>query len=167
MLDMVAIGRFGSPFGLKGWIKVISYTQPVEQILNYLPWYIFKDDRKQEIKEINSQLHGKNLIVQLEQSQDRDSAKAFTNLEIYIDRSQLPALNNEEFYWIDLVGLAVVNKEAIELGQITSLFATGSNDVLVVKAADGKERYIPYLTDVILEVNLGQKIVRVDWDADF
>ncbi len=167
MLDKVAVGRFGSPFGVRGWIKVISYTQPVEQIFNYLPWYIFKGDRKQKITEINGQLHGKNLIVQLEQSQDRENAKTFTNLEIYIDRGQLPSLSNEEYYWIDLVGLSVINKEAIDLGRITSLFATGSNDVMVVKADDGKERYIPYLTDVILEVDLERKIIKVDWDADF
>jgi 16S rRNA processing protein RimM len=167
MDDAVAIGRFGGPFGVKGWIKVISFTQPAEQILSYLPWFFFKGGRKQEIKEVNAQLHGKNLILQLEQSQDRESAKTFTNLEIYIDRSQLPALSNEEYYWIDLVGLAVINKEAVELGRITSVFATGSNDVIVVRAEDGKERYIPYLTDVVLEVNLDQKTVMVDWDADF
>lgn len=166
-MNELAVGRFGSPFGVKGWIKVISYTQPIEQILNYLPWYIFKDNTKQVLKNVKGQLHGKNLIVWLPQSLDRDIAKTYTNLEIYIDKAQLPSLSGEEYYWVDLVGLSVTNQEAIELGTIESLFTTGSNDVMVVKDSTGTERYIPYIEDVVLKVDIKNKTMRVDWDAEF
>lgn len=166
MSGKIAVGRFGSPFGIKGWIKVISYTDPIEQILQYVPWYLDKDPKK-VLKNVKGQLHGKQLIVHLNDCHDRDQAKAYTNLEIYINREQLPSLSEEEYYWHDLLGLEVINQQNILFGKIKNIFATGSNDVLVVEDENGKERYLPYIEGVIIKVDLQKKQLSVDWDADF
>lgn len=166
MTDKVAVGRFGSPYGVKGWLKVISYTDPMDQILSYLPWFIIKDNHMLSLEKVKGKIHGKNLVVNLEGCGDREQAKMFTNIEIYINRSQLPLLQ-DEYYWIDLVGLTVINEQQINLGKVDSLLATGSNDVLIVKDDEGKERYIPYLTHVVLEVDFIAKTMLVDWDANF
>lgn len=167
MSEDVAVGRFGSPFGVKGWLKVFSYTNPKEKILQYLPWYIIKDQTRQVIQDVKGKLHGQHVVVQLMNCEDRELAKTFTNLEIYIERKQLPQLSNEEYYWIDLIGLTVINQDAICLGTVENIFATGSNDVLVVREKSGKERYVPYIEGTILQVDLDNKKLAVDWDADF
>jgi 16S rRNA processing protein RimM len=167
MESWVAVGRFGSPIGVKGWLRVISYANPPENILNYLPWYAFKEGVKVFIEQAKGKWQGQTLVVKIDSCHDRDTAKTFTNLEIYIDRKQLPALNEEEYYWIDLIGLRVFNQEQIELGVVDSLLATGANDVLIVKEPNGKKRYIPYIDQVIVAVDLESKRLQVDWDAAF
>lgn len=167
MENQVAVGRFGSPYGVKGWIKIISYTDPIERILDYLPWYIVRGNTKFLLTAVKGKIHGDNLIVQFKDCQDRDIAKTYTNLEIYIDREQLPPLSDDEYYWVDLIGLQVFNREEEKLGEVVHLFSTGSNDVLIVKDDTGKERYIPYLQNVILNVDLAKKKLTVDWDATF
>lgn len=167
MNDTVAVGRFGSPFGVRGWIKVISFTDPIEQILTYSPWYIYKDNSWLVLDKVKGKAHGNHLVVHLNGSHDRDIAKTYTNLEIVIERQQLPALPPEEYYWVDLIGLAVVNLQGILFGKVDHLFGTGSNDVLVVEDANQKERYIPYTHQVIIDVDLPNKKIVVDWDPDF
>lgn len=168
MKNQVALGRFGSPFGILGWIKVISYTDPVDNILNYSPWIVvFNDNTQLLIKEVKGKIHGNNLVVTFGQCKDRNQAQTYTNLEIYVDRAQLPPPSNDEYYWIDLIGLSVSNSEGEQLGLVKQVFATGSNDVLIVKEENGKEHYIPYIKDVILEVNLEISKLIVDWDPTF
>ncbi|MBA2654155.1 MAG: ribosome maturation factor RimM [Gammaproteobacteria bacterium] len=167
MNNQIAIGRFGSPYGIKGWVKVISYTDPTEKILEYLPWYIFKDNNKTPIVKVNGKRHGNNLVIQIPQCKDRDEAKTYTNLEIYIDKEQLPAPEKDEYYWIDLVGLTVFNCEGENLGRVERLFDTGANDVLLVKDEQAKERLIPYIDHVIIKVDLENQKLTVDWDSSF
>ena len=123
MAKQVVVGRFGSPYGIKGWIKVISFTDPIDHLLDYLPWTIIKDKNHIILEKVKGKVHGKNLVVQLERCHDREMAQTFTNLDIYIDRKQLPTLSNEEYYWIDLIGLKVINQEQQELGIVKNLFA--------------------------------------------
>ncbi len=160
----VIIGKFGSPHGIKGWVKVISYANPIENILNYLPWKVYQAEEEILLEKVTGKVQGKNLIVSLAGCHDRDQAKTYTNLEIFIDRSQLPPSEENEFYWVDLIGLTVFNQAQEKLGVVDSLFATGSNDVLVVKDLSGREHYIPYLANVILDVDLNNKKMQVDWD---
>jgi 16S rRNA processing protein RimM len=163
----VVVGRFGSPYGIKGWIKVISYTDPIENILSYLPWFIVKDRVSSALEKVVGKRHGKALIVKLDFCDSPEVARTFTNIDIAVDRNQLPALPEEEYYWIDLIGLNVLNQQDEDLGSVERLFETGSNDVLVVTDANGKKHYIPYTADVIVKVDLDEKIMRVDWDASF
>ena len=117
--------------------------------------------------------HSNGLIVKLEGVSDRDQAQVFVNAEIAVTQSSLPALDDGEFYWKDLMGLTVVNEAGYDLGVVDDIMETGSNDVLVVKAnrtdAFGKkERLIPFLTDsVIKTVDKTQGRIIVDWDPDF
>lgn len=160
------IGKITGVFGVQGWLKVISYTEPSTNILRYNPWQISLAGKWQEITIINSRVHGKGLVIQIQDYTDRDEARIFTGAEIAIDRDQLPALPSDEYYWADLEGMQVINSAGEVLGTVEQLIATGSNDVLIVQ---GKRRHlIPYLLQqVILAIELENKIIRVDWDANF
>lgn len=162
----IIIGRIGSVYGVKGWLKIISFTEPAENIFTYQPWQLFIQQKWQPVSVKNFNTHGTHLIVLLDLCTNREDARQYTGLEIGIFRQQLPNLPNNEYYWSDLEGLKVVNKEGYLLGTVDHLFATGSNDVLVIT---GKKKYlIPYLLDqFILHIDLNNQTILVDWDPDF
>lgn len=174
----VPVGKVNGLFGVKGWIKVFSDTQPRENILTYSPWYLKRKGEWQEFKLLTGQAHGKGVIAHLSGCTDRDVAAELIGSEIAIRREQLPRPSPGEYYWSDLKGLKVINLEGIELGHIDSMLETGANDVMVVlgnndgKAGKGKkgkrERLIPFVTEgTVQEVNIEQGYITVDWDEDF
>ena len=166
--EMVKLGRISGEFGVKGWVKVYSYTEPRENILNYSPWYLYINGQWQPRKVIAGRVHNKGLVVQLEGCDDRDLAATLVKTEVAITREQLPKPQVGEYYWQDLIGLQVQTLEGVELGKITRLMETGANDVLVVKAEDGRERLIPFIRDdVITQVDLQAGTMVVDWDPEF
>lgn len=144
-----------------------SFTQPRENILQYSPWFLRKNDRTHEIKLVKGQRHGNAVVAELEGVSDRDVAMALVGADILIARKQLPKPNAGEYYWADLVGLSVVTENAVHLGIVDHLLETGANDVLVV--VDGeKERLIPFLQQhTILNIDLERGLMTVDWDPDF
>lgn len=158
----IIVGQIRGLYGVRGWVKVFSYTDPITNIINYSPWFV-----NQQMFAVNhAKTHGKGIIAQLESINDRDEAATLLGADISIDREQLPATAQDEYYWHDLIGLTVINHEGITLGKVESLIATGANDVLVVSGE--RERLIPFVMDhVILEVNLVEATLRVNWDADF
>lgn len=163
---LITVGRIGSPHGVKGWVKVNSFTEPLENILNYQPWQLSKDGRYQSIKIINSRQQNKILIVQLENCNDRDLASTYTGAEVVVERSKFAELPADEYYWTDLEGLTVSTQTGQLLGTVESVFATGANDVLVV--VGDKKHLIPFLLQqVILNIDLAAKTIVVDWDPDF
>lgn len=162
----VTLGQINGLYGIQGWVKVFSYTAPKTNILNYSSWQLYYQDSWHVHTMCAGQAQGKGLIAQLSGCQTRDQAAQLLGAEIAIDRQQLPTLNAEEYYWTDLIGLQVINQDDIHLGQVAHLFATGANDVLVLSGE--RERLIPFLLDsVILEIDLTQRRLRVDWDAHF
>lgn len=165
MPKKVAIGKFGKAFGVRGWIKVHSFTTPQENILDLVPWQIEKNGQWQELPIEAHKIHHQNIVIKLKNINDVDTIKLYTNLNIFIDHALLPKLAKNEYYWDDLIGLKVTNKEGSELGIIDHLFGTGSNDVMVVKGK--KEHLIPYLKNVIMKVDLEQQTIFVDWDENF
>ncbi|MBI3560135.1 MAG: ribosome maturation factor RimM [Gammaproteobacteria bacterium] len=169
MIDprFVAVGRIVGVFGVKGWVKVYSDTDPPNNLLNYSPWYLSHADGWQLFTVAEAKPHGKGLVARLHDCQDRDQASTLVGRDIAVQRQQLANLAPGEYYWIDLVGLSVVNLAGLELGKISHLFATGSNDVLVVKPLCGKEQWIPYVPGrYVVEVNLSQGCITVDWDLE-
>lgn len=163
---LISVGRIGSPHGVKGWVKIHSFTEPPENILHYLPWQLFKSGHYQTVKINHCRSQDKSIMVQLENCNDRDLAATYTNAEILIAPDQLPKLPVGEYYWSELEGLNVQTKDGRSLGKIESIFATGANDVLVVVGT--KKRLIPYLRQqVILNIDLDAQIMTVDWDPDF
>jgi len=168
----VPLGKVSGLFGVKGWIKIFSNTQPRENILTYSPWFLKRDGQWQEFKLVTGKAHGKGVIAQLSGCNDRDMAAELIGSEIAIKREQLPETAMGEYYWSDLKGLTVTNLEGIELGKVDSMLETGANDVMIVhgKGDDGKkrERLIPFVTEeVVHEVNLEKDFITVDWDSDF
>lgn len=174
--EKLIVGKISGVYGVKGWVKVHSNTDPREGITRYNPWYIQRGSHgKGEWREIRVQ-HGrcqaKTVIAKLEGVDDRDAAMQLIGATIAIRRDQLPALGKDEFYWRDLIGLRVINKEGVELGSVRRLMETGANDVLVVSSgehdAGQREHLIPWIPgQAVLDVDLERGRMRVDWDEDF
>ncbi len=183
-VERVVVGRIAGLYGVRGWVKVFSHTQPRENILNYTPWQLDVDGAWQTRRVVRGRMQGKGVIAQLEGCDDRDKAAMLVGAEIAIERSQLPPPAAGEYYWSDLIGLAVENREGVALGTVVALMETGANDVLVVRAAEEvtsaapqydteqpvekTERLIPFVPGVIVtEIDLKARRMVVDWDAEF
>ena len=163
---LLVMGRIVAPYGVKGWVRVVTFTETAENLLAYSPWYLMLNGHWQEAEVQEGKLHGKGLVVRLAGCEDRDAAAGFSGKDIGVYRSQLPTPEADEYYWSDLIGLTVINQENIILGQIEYLLETGANDVMVVTGKG--ERLIPLVfKEIVLEVNLAQRWLRVAWDVDF
>ena len=184
--EKVILGRITGVYGVKGWLKIFSYTDPIESIVDYSPWYIRPENRSgsspdnrnrapwKKVKLKAGKRHAKTVIAQLEHCENRDEAQVYIGSEIAIEENQLEQLRNKnEFYWRELIGLRVINQQEVELGVVKSLMETGANDVLVVASEEGtetekKERLIPWtMQQAIIAVDLQQGVIEVDWDPDF
>jgi 16S rRNA processing protein RimM len=174
--EKLIVGRISGVYGVKGWVKVHSDTDPREGITDYNPWYIKQGGREngnwRKLRVEDGRRHAKTVIAKLEGVDDRDVAMQLTGALIAINPDQLQQLGEDEYYWRDLIGLRVINTKGIELGTVQRLMETGANDVLVVARATedgtGKEQLIPWTRgQAILEVDLRQGMIRVDWDEDF
>jgi 16S rRNA processing protein RimM len=145
---------------------VFSYTDPRENIINYRRWHLDKQGVSGEWRLAEGRRHGKGVVARLEGCEDRDAATALVDSDIFVERAQLPPLDEGEYYWADLQGMQVVNRQGERLGRVDSLFETGANDVLVVKG--DRERLIPFVSGrVILSVDRSSGEILVDWDKDF
>jgi len=170
--QLTLIGKLAAPYGVKGWVKVYSYTDPIENVFSYKPWQIKRDGKMVSIKLESSKPHGKGLIAKLAGIETPEQVKEWTGAEIFVSMDQLPALEMGEYYWSQLENLLVFTESGELLGRVDHLIETGSNDVLVVHATDESldqtERLIPYLPDqVIKEIDLKAGTMRVDWDPEF
>ncbi|AGA90882.1 16S rRNA processing protein RimM [Thioflavicoccus mobilis 8321] len=165
---LVVLGRITGLFGVRGWVKVFSETDPRENILRYSPWYLGRvhDGSQRPCRVVEAQRQGKGIVVRLDGYEDREQAAALIGETIAVRRDQLPPARPDEFYWIDLEGLTVETVCGRPLGRIDYLFATAANDVIVVRGE--RERLVPFLwEDVVKDVDFGQGRMIVDWDPDF
>jgi len=176
--ELIVVGRISTPYGVRGWVKIISYTEPADNIFQYRPWYVQQKgpDQQRVWKDFtvdDGRIHGKGLVAHIRSVEDRDSAERLKGCDIAITRDQLPAAQPGEYYWVDLIGCQVVNLQGIELGVVDHLLETGANDVLVVLEASqngkhAKERLIPFVMEEFVKtVDVEHKTIQVDWDADF
>jgi 16S rRNA processing protein RimM len=165
--ELLNAGNVSGVFGVKGWIKVFSFTHPRENLLNYSPWLLRKNNQTREYKVLTGKCHGNAVIVELEGITDRDAAFDLMGSEILIRKDKLPKPEADEYYWTDLIGLNVVTETGVNLGTVDHLLETGANDVLVVN--DGTtERLIPFLQQqTVLKIDLIGRLIIVDWDPDF
>ncbi len=161
----VTLGRISGLYGVKGWVKVFSHTSSLTNILKYTKWYLKIDGDWREYELETGKTHGKGIIAKLVGVDDRDVAASLINTDIAIPRDQLPDLGEKEFYWTDLEGVLVRTAEGVELGRVDHLFETGSNDVMVLKGE--RQRLLPYIDQVVKEVDLDAGIMLVDWDPEF
>ena len=163
---MVVMGRLVGVHGVRGWLKVESYTQPRANIFRYSPWYLEDADSWRETAVSDGRPQGKGLVVKLEGIDDRDAAAAMIGTDVAVRREQLPALDGEDYYWSDLIGLSVVTTRGENLGVVHNLMETGANDVLIVRG--DRERLVPYVRGrVVTAIDLDAGRIEVDWDADF
>lgn len=151
-------------YGVRGWLRIYSHTEPRAGILDYPRWWLGKDGDRREHALVEGRAHGRGVVAHLEGIEDRDRALALIGTEIAVPRSELP--EGEGHYWADLVGLAVKNRDDVALGRISGHIDTGAHDVMVVR--DGKrERLIPWAPGrTVVEVNEDEGWVRVDWHPE-
>lgn len=163
--SQIIVGRIVGIYGVRGWVKVVSHTDPRENILTYRPWRVRIKGQWRTMEADDGRIQGKGLVAHLQGYDDRDQARELVGSDVAILREQLPALQQGEYYWSDLIGLQVVTVDGVSLGRVDHMIETGANDVLAVH--DDRERLIPYIPDVIKEVDLEAGVIRVDWSPEF
>lgn len=171
---LVAAGKVTGCYGVRGWVKVHSYTDPVENIAGFGKWRLKRHGALEAFEVDQWKRHGKGMVAHITGVDDRNLAESFKGLEILVPADSLPVLEEGDYYWRDLQGLQVWGREPgsdeqrVLLGEVDYLLETGANDVLVIKATaesiDEAERLIPYLPDdVVTRVSLEEGIIEVDW----
>ncbi len=165
-VEKIIVGKINGFHGVKGFIKVFSETRPREGILHYQHFFIQRNGQWDVLEVEVGQKHSKHILFKFKGLDSRDAVEPLLGVELYIQREDLPALTEDEVYWVDLYGLKVINHEGVELGIIEDIFETGANDVLAVKGAKG-EVLIPYsLEYIVMEINLTEGYIVVDWDEE-
>ena len=170
-INPIIIGLTGSGYGIHGWLKILSYTEKSENIFNYQPWFIKSINGWKYIKIQNWKHYGNNkFVIKINNINDRNSLINFYNCKIQVSSINLPTLNNNEFYWKDIIGCRVINLYGNDIGQVIDFIETGSNDVLIVKKHMKKnlsyedECLIPFIDkQVIKKVDIILGIIEVDW----
>jgi len=164
--DRIVLGRITGPFGVRGWVKITSFTDPPEQILDYPLWRAgWPGEDNRELRPAEGRRHGKGLVVRLEGIDDRDAALALAKPELWIERRELPALEEGEHYRADLIGLEVVNLPGERLGRVDHFLDLPAGTVMVVVGE--RERWLPLGKERLLRVDLERGRITVDWDAAF
>jgi 16S rRNA processing protein RimM len=177
--ELVVMARVVAPYGVMGWLKIVPDTEQFDSLLSYKTWWLGKDNGNKdndwrELKVESAKVHNDVIVVKLQGIDGRDAAIACKAKQIAVPRALLPKAGKNEYYWSDLIGVNVKNSQQIDFGNITDVFATGANDVIVVKndvktgeGLTSQERLIPFTPQVILAVDIAAKTMLVDWDADF
>jgi len=163
----ILLGRVAGAFGVRGEIKLESWTEPRSAIFRYQPW-ILRSPSGQEstLTGVRGRDSGKHLVARFPGVEDRDTVEAMRGTEVFVARSVLPPPQPDEYYWVDLEGLDVQTVEGLSLGTVSHLFSTGSNDVLVARG--DRERMIPFVQpDFIRSVDFEANLIVVDWDPEF
>ena len=176
MSNRVAIGRISGVFGVRGWVKVFSYTSPRANVVGYSPWYLRQDGQETSRAVLDGQAQGDGVVASLAGIGDRDAAAALVGAEIEVERAALgPELTGVagtdaggtgEFFWVDLLGMEVRTRQGVSFGVVAQLLETGANDVLVVTGTG--RHLIPFLYGRVVEaVDGDRRVITVDWDPDF
>jgi 16S rRNA processing protein RimM len=169
--DLIVIGKIVSVHGVRGEVKVFSFTDPIDNLLDYKHWTLKRDGDVRQVELAQGRLQNKVLVAKLKGLDDREEARLLAGFDICVARSLLPDLTDGEYYWYQLKGLNVIDQLGQLLGVIDHLLETGANDVMVVKpcagSLDDRERLLPYTAHCVLSVDLAAGEMRVDWDADF
>jgi 16S rRNA processing protein RimM len=158
----VTVGRIVGVYGVRGWVKLFSYTSPMENLLGFRQ---FESDGEALVLE-EGKPHGKTLVGRFAGVPDRDAAMRLVGRELAVPRSALPAAGEDEYYWADLEGLRVSGQDGRDFGRVAYLIETGAHDVMVVRHAGGDpdEELIPFVVgDVVRRVDLAGGVIEVDW----
>jgi 16S rRNA processing protein RimM len=175
--DAIEVGRIADAWGIKGWFKVLPYSASPEAFFSSKRWYLLPAEKgaktftgtlKLVIKEAKE--HSDTVVAMAQDVDDRSAAEALRGARIFVARSSFPTAEKDEYYWVDLIGLDVVNREGIALGSVKELLSTGAQTVLVMDyEQDGKpqERMIPFVAAYVDDVDLAARRITVDWQSDY
>jgi 16S rRNA processing protein RimM len=175
--DAIEVGRIADAWGIKGWFKVLPYSADPEALFSSKRWYLqpaekgaktFSGTLKLAIRE--AKVHSDTVVATAQDVDSRDAAETLRGARIFVPRSSFPSAEKDEYYWVDLIGLNVVNREGVALGTVRELLSTGPQTVLVLGyEQDGKshERMIPFVSVYVDEVDLAGRRIRVDWQPDY
>lgn len=162
----VELGKITGTYGIKGWLKVFSYTEHKLNILEYQPWDLIRNGQSRTANQVEGQLHGKGIIVHFPGVDDRDQAAQYAGSVIRVRRNQLPPAEAGEYYWSDLIGLEVWTESGEQLGKIDHMLETGVHDVIAV--IGDRERLIPFVQgQYVKAIDLDRHRMVVDWDPEF
>jgi 16S rRNA processing protein RimM len=159
------MGQVAAPYGVKGWVRVRSFTEDPEALLDFPEWWLIRAGGKASWILEDGLQHGDGLVAKLAGVPDRNTAESLSGSEVAIPRSIFPPLEENEYYWTDLVGCEVANLRGQSLGRVERLIETGANDVLVLAAE--RERLLPFIGQVVKRVDLETRRITVDWEADY
>lgn len=164
----VTLGRISGLYGVRGWVKVFSYTEPREALLDYKEWLVGGPGAWTPVTVTEARAHGQTLVARLADTEDRDVAAAYVGSDVAVPRERLPETEEGEYYWADLEGLEVRHRDGRILGRVTRMFATGAHDVMEIRPeAQGREILVPFVPgDVVLAVDLDNGVIDVDWEWD-
>lgn len=175
--DAVQVGRILDAWGIKGWFKVQAYSTQPDAIFNAKHWFLKNDGPKPgrlTLKMLSVREHGEGIVASADGITDRNGAEALRGWELWVSRADFPRAGDDEYYWIDLIGLDVINREGQALGRVIGLIETGPHAVLRLlppgveePAKPDQERLIPFVEAFVDEVSLESRQIRVDWGADF
>ncbi len=166
--EFVVLGRLADPYGIHGWLWLHPFGDDPLSWAKMPVWWLGREGgpwRESKLKGMRA--HGKGVIVLLDSVPDRTAAEAAKGILVGAPREALPATDADEYYWADLIGLAVVNTAGEQLGKVAGLLETGANDVLRIVAEDGSERLLPFVDSVVLAVEKQTGLIRVEWGSDW
>lgn len=169
---MIVLGRISAPYGVRGWVKIQVFGDDPLAWANMPCWWLSAqetaaDSAWQARQLAECKLHGKSLVVRFDGIEDRSAAEQLSRLYVGAPREALPSTAKDEYYWVDLIGLDVVNQAGERLGRIAELVRSGAHEVLDVRDEDGSQRLLPFVASVIKKVDLAGRQVRVDWERDW
>jgi 16S rRNA processing protein RimM len=159
------MGRIAAPFGVKGWVKVQTFSEDPGTLMDFESWRVGRGEQQTLYTVEAIQDHSNTLVAKLVGIDDRDAAYALRGQEISVAKRDLPPPEENEFYWSDLIGLKAVNREGVELGRVDSLLETGAQDVLVIKGK--REHLIPFIAAFVGKVDVAGGTIEVDWGEDY
>ncbi|HUR88331.1 MAG TPA: ribosome maturation factor RimM [Ramlibacter sp.] len=175
--DAIEVGRISDAWGVKGWFKVIPHSASPEALFSSRRWFLQPSERGAKtfagtallrIREIKE--HSDSIVAMAHEVEGRDAAGALKGARVFVPRSSFPTAGQDEYYWVDLIGLDVVNREGVALGRVKDLVATGPQTVLVLEydeKGEAAERMIPFVAAYVDEVKLAEKRIIVDWQIDY
>jgi 16S rRNA processing protein RimM len=176
--DAIEVARIADAWGVKGWFKLVPYSASPEALFSSRRWFLLPPERgvrpfegAVRIAVREAKEHADTVVARCDGIEDRDAAEALRGARVFVPRSSFPTAGEDEYYWVDLIGLAVVNREGIELGTVRELLATGPQTTLVIayQAADGKpaERMVPFVSAFVDTVDLPGGRITVDWQPEY
>nr|WP_315224458.1 ribosome maturation factor RimM [uncultured Albidiferax sp.] len=180
--DAIEVGRIGDAWGIKGWFKVVSHSAAPEALFSSKRWFLQPTERGAKtfagtklLRVIEAKEHSGGVVAQAHEVVGRDAAEALRGSRIFVARTSFPSVSTDEYYWVDLIGLDVVNREGVALGQVKELLSTGAQTVLVIAYQEADEagvlqtleRMVPFVAVYVDKVDLPARLITVDWQPDY